>query len=48
VEDVDPEANVEESVAAKSSDVGAEEFDTGNSNAEVGAESGVKAPKLYQ
>jgi hypothetical protein len=46
VEDVDPEADVEESVAAKDSDVGAEESDTDNSNAEVGVESGCESSKV--
>jgi hypothetical protein len=39
VEDVDPDANDEDSASSKDFDVGAEEFDTDNSNAEVGVES---------
>jgi hypothetical protein len=46
VEDVDPVDVVEESVATKNSDVGAEEFDNGNSNAEVGVKYGCESSKV--
>jgi hypothetical protein len=46
VEDVDPTADVEESVVAKNSDVGAEESDTRNCNAKVGVESGFESSEV--
>jgi hypothetical protein len=46
VEDVDPEADAKEYVVAKNSDVGAEDSDTCNSNAEVGVEYGCESSKF--
>jgi hypothetical protein len=46
VEDVDPEADVEESVVAKTLMSSDEESDTRNSNAEVGVESGYESSKV--
>jgi hypothetical protein len=46
VEDVDPEVDVEEFVFAKKNDVSVKEFDTGNSNSEVGVEFGCKISKV--
>ena len=46
MEDVDPKDDVEESVATKHSDVGVEESDTGNSNAEVRVEYGCEGSKV--
>jgi hypothetical protein len=46
VEDVDPEADIKEYVVSKNSDVGAEDFDTFNSNAEVGVEYGYESSKF--
>jgi hypothetical protein len=41
VEDVDPEVDTEESIIAKKYDASAKDFDTENSNAEVGSEYGM-------
>jgi len=46
VKNVYPEVDVEESVVAKTFDVSAEEYDTGNSNAEVGAESSYESSEI--
>jgi hypothetical protein len=45
VEDVDHDVDTKEFVAAKNSNVGVEESDTSNSNAEVGTESGCDSSK---
>ena len=45
MEDVDLVVVVEESIVAKKSDVGVEEYDSGNSNAEVGVESRCESSK---
>jgi hypothetical protein len=46
VEDVDPEADVEESVATKNSNTDVEESDTGNSNDDVGVKFGCEGFKV--